>query len=462
MRAVLRELSFTLALLTSAWTLWLVVVGGIDTTLFGISITSNEPVRPFLLATLSLAGYIAAGPGAARAWAWFTAQANAARADWRAPFVLSALLASLVAWAGVAYGVSAVMGSDPYGYVSQADLWLHGRLKTDQPWVRDVPWPNARWTAAPLGYRPMEGENSTTIVPTYSIGLPLLMAAAKAVFGHGAVYWIVPLSGMVLVLATFGIGQRLGSTAVGLGAAWFIATSPLVLFMQTTAMSDVPAAAAWATAFYFALRRGVGAALAAGLACSVAIAIRPNLVLLAAPIGALTLAGGPRAAAAWIAGCVPGVAGVAWVNATLYGSPFTSGYGGLGDAFNPAFVGPNLKRYLTWLADAHTVLAIAGLAAAIVPIRRLWRFAGDRRPLYAGSAIVVLIVAQYLLYLVFDDWWFLRFWLPAFPFIAMGTAAILLAGTRLGRPWLAMFSVWLLVCLGLFNLRTANSRHWPW
>ena len=95
--------------------------------------------------------------------------------------------------------------------MSQADLWVERDLRIEQPWVADLPWPNANWTAAPLGYRPVEYEESLAIVPTYSPGLPLLMAGAKSVFGHGALFWIVPLSGAVLVLATYGIGRRLGA-----------------------------------------------------------------------------------------------------------------------------------------------------------------------------------------------------------------------------------------------------------
>ena len=41
----LRIPGLVLFLIFSIWMLWLVVVGGIDTTLFGVSITSNEPMR---------------------------------------------------------------------------------------------------------------------------------------------------------------------------------------------------------------------------------------------------------------------------------------------------------------------------------------------------------------------------------------------------------------------------------
>ena len=55
-----------------------------------------------------------------------------------------------------------------------------------------------------------------------------------------ALFWVVPVSGAVLVLATYGIGAGLVPALVGLVAAWFVATSPIVLFMLMPAISDVP------------------------------------------------------------------------------------------------------------------------------------------------------------------------------------------------------------------------------
>jgi hypothetical protein len=42
-------------------------------------------------------------------------------------------------------------------------------------------------------------------------------------------------------LVTFAIGRRLGSPAIGLAAAWLVATSPAFLAMLVSPMSDVPA-----------------------------------------------------------------------------------------------------------------------------------------------------------------------------------------------------------------------------
>ena len=79
------------------------------------------------------------------------------------------------------------------------------------------------------------------------------MAAAKAIAGHCAMFLVTPLSGALLVWITFAIGRRLDSDALGLAAAWLVATSPAVLAMLVSPMSDVPAAAFWAVAIYFTL-----------------------------------------------------------------------------------------------------------------------------------------------------------------------------------------------------------------
>ena len=459
MRRFLTVSSLGLALIGGVWTLWLSIIGGIDANVLGVSITSNEPVRPFLLTTISLLVFVGVGPGFGRAWSWLD-ETDAGIQPRRVVIgagILSTALAAVIAAIGLTYSTATIGGADSYGYVSQADLWLQGNLRVEQPWVAELPWPNARWTATPLGYRPVDAEAAGTIVPVFPPGLPLIMAAAKAIFGHDAVFWIVPLSAFVLIVATFAIGRRLGSSHAGLAGAWFVATSPIVLFMITAPMSDVPAAAAWTLAFYFGLRSGGPSALIAGLAGSAAIAIRPNLFMLAVPIGIMVaMRGRGRAALLGLGGMVPGVIGLAWLNTMLYGSAASLGYGSMDGAFAFDHVWPNVTRYVRWLAASHTWIAVARshcrgrAASAALAIRtrpdrpHLWCPVGR-----AGAGAV-------LLYLVFDAWWYLRFLLPAFPFIGLGVATVLLAGTRHRRPVLALLSVWIILTLGLYNLRTGS------
>lgn len=447
-----------IAVFGAVWASWLVLVGGIDARIFGVSITSNEPMRPFVLSTL--AGLL---------YAWLTGGFETLRARLHAirsrvdDRLAAGAIAGAVFLTGVLHASTTVIGADSYGYVSQADLWIAGDLRIEQPWVSELPWPDARWTATPLGYVPNGSADVEEILPLYPPGLPLMMAAAKAGFGQEALFWIVPLAGAVLVLATFGIGVRLGSSSVGLVGAWFAATSPIVLFMLMPAMSDIPAAAAWATAACFALRGGAPSSVAAGFASGIAILIRPNLALLAGPIGVIVLLASPTwrlrlaRGMAYTAGILPAIVFIGWLFNALYGSPFTSGYGDVGDAFEWSHVWPNARQYLTWLVDSQTWLGVVGLVAVIVPVRRFWSFVRDRRVMIPLIAVIALVVAQYLAYYVYDTWWFLRFFLPIWPYLGLGLAALTVAGMQHRRAFVAVASAWLVLALGLYNARTASK-----
>ena len=79
----------------------------------------------------------------------------------------------------IQYGAFVAGGGDSSGYVSQADLWLKGDLLVEpRPWSEMAEHPRSAWLFCPLGYRP--GPVRGTIVPTYSPGLPLMMAAFLA------------------------------------------------------------------------------------------------------------------------------------------------------------------------------------------------------------------------------------------------------------------------------------------
>ena len=107
----------------------------------------------------------------------------------------------------------------------------------------------------------------------------------KAIGGHAALFLVVPLTAALLIWCTFAIGRQLGSSSLGLGAAWLVATSPAFLTMIKEPMSDVPAAAFWALATWKVLDDSRFNTALAGLAAAIAILVRPNLVPLAAVLG---------------------------------------------------------------------------------------------------------------------------------------------------------------------------------
>jgi len=356
---------------------------------------------------------------------------------------------------GVVWNTRAAAGADAYGYVSQADLWRRGNLFIDQRFGADVPWPLARWTFTPLGYRPEP--DGFRIVPTYPPGLPMLMAAANTIAGQCAIFWIVPLAGGALTFATYWIGRRIGRPWVGLAAAWLVATSPAVLFMLMAPMSDVPAAAAWAMAVALVLSDTPLAALGSGIAVAVAILIRPNLVPLAAVLAIFSW----RSSRSWRsftmfgATASLGAIAVALINARLYGSPLASGYGDLSDAYSWSYIVPNLKRYGDWLVMAETPLTVAGLGCLFVPWRVLWPTPESRRAQWLLASIAAGVWMSYLIYVPWDAWWYLRFLLPAWPAMAIGAASLIAALYRVRSTAFRVAVAGLVIAIGIVSVRRA-------
>lgn len=387
---------------------------------------------------------------------------------WLVPSTFAVILAATTMGVGLRYASTVAGGSDSYGYISQADRWLEGGLIVDQSWVAPAPWPDARSSFAPLGWRPSNVER-WLVVPSYPPGLPLLMAAAKRAGGQEAVFWVVPLAGAVLVLATFGIGRRLASPAAGLIAAWLMAVSPLFLFMLVAPMSDVPAAAACAAAFYCLLDRRPGSAALAGIAAGLAIAIRPNLVVPVATLGVWYAVPLIRPStvdrrsaliqgAVFSTGTIAGAVLVGAFHYVLNGSPFISSYGPMPGAFLWEHVGPNVVRYPAWLVESETPLILAGVAALVVPLRQLWPSARERLAFVVAGLFALSLWAMYCLYLVFDAWWFARFLLPSWPFFMAGTGAVLAAvGRRGGRAVTAAVAMVVLL-VGAHQVREAVDR----
>lgn len=312
--------------------------------------------------------------------------------------------------------------SDQYGYVSQAALWSRGDLVVPQPLAAAAPWPNATWTFSPLGYRP--GQRPATIVPTYPPGLPLIMAGFITLVGPFGAFIVVPLLGVVAIVATFFLGRRIAGPAGGLLAAMLLSTSPIFLYQMREPMSDVPVTAWWLLATLLIATPGPARAFGGGLAVSAAIMTRPNLVPLAAVLGIFVLGYASARlrsrvvnAVAFASGVLPGCIALALVNRSLYGSAFESGYGSTAELFKLEYLGANLSNYPRWLVETETPLILLAVAAP-------WCI---RTPLtWLFIAISAALFASYAFYLPFDNWTYLRFLLPAISVLLILTAAVLL------------------------------------
>jgi hypothetical protein len=428
------------------WAALLLVTGGFEATAFGLTIRSHNLKRPAQagLVALALFVWVYGVKRLAREAVEAVRGVDRWRAERTVPERLIVLpLAAAVLIFGVGWGTGVAGGSDSYGYISQADLWLRGLPIIPQPWAAQPPWPDAERTFMPLGYQVMHGGGA--LVPGYAVGLPLIMAAIKAVAGHAAIFWIAPVAGAALVLVTYAMGRRLDSPRTGLIAAFLVATNATLLAEVTAPMSDVLAAASLSGSLCLLLRPSPRAVIAAGLAAALAVLVRPNVAPTAALMGLWIAARRPsgqpwrpiQLAHTTVFALVasPGFLVPAWANWRLFGSPFTSGYGTLESIYDWSNVLPNAQRYVALLVQSYTALALVGIPALIVPAPRLWPCVKDRTVLIVVALFVFSLLAQYLAYEPASGEGYLRFLLPCWPAVMVAAARVL---SLLSRPrWAA-------------------------
>jgi hypothetical protein len=413
------------AVLALAWSFLVFAIGGFDARIFGVTIRSHDVLRPFMLGAAALVVFLVVG-GLGRI---------------AVPQVLIAALAALVFIYGYGLATCAAAGADSYGYLSQARLWMDGLPLVSQSWAGEAPWPLAEWTFTPLGYRPVA---DGAIAPTYAVGLPLLMAAVNRAAGYGAVFLIVPAAGALLILITYALGRDLASPAAGLTAAFFTAINPTLLGEVTAPMSDVVLAASLLTGLWCLVRRPHPFIAGAGVACGVAVMVRPNLaptvLVLAVWVAARPWLGADvgwsasiRQAAIFLAMAAPGFLVPAWANWRFFGSPFESGYGSLSQLYDARRMPANLKAYVGHLFDIRAYLALVGLVALALPAPRLWPVAMRSRRV-AVWLLIVSVAGQYLAYEYAANAGYLRFFLPCLPLALIGLGRLLWFATRAGWP----------------------------
>jgi hypothetical protein len=234
-------------------------------------------------------------------------------------------------------------------------------------------------------------------------------------------------------------------------------------------MSDVPAAAAWAAAFYFLFGSTRRCAALAGVAAAIAVAIRPNLVF-GVPIMAAwhlrAMWGGNQRerrrvlgdGIVFCLGVLPGIVFIGVFNAVMNGSPLRSGYGQIDEYFGLTHFWPNAWSYLTWLVETQTPLVLVGIAALVSPVARMWPAAPDRRAVAIASAFSLAIWIFYGFYLRFEMWWALRLLLPFWPFLLLGFGAVVVSVIRDAPATRQIVTAALLVFLGAHTLHIAAER----
>jgi len=340
--------------------------------------------------------------------------------------------------------------------VHQASAWATGRLRAVEPLALEAPWPDAPLSFAPAGHIPSPTVRGA-IAPVCPAGLSLAMVPfvwAGEAGGAGGVFVVVPLFGVLLVWSTYLLGVRF-SAPVGLASALLLACSPAFLFQLMQPMSDVPAAALWVLAIATATSGKRRSPLLAGLGASAAIAVRPNLLPLGVVLGLFLLVRPERVwrerardAAMFAVASLPGCLLVAVVQQVFYGSPLRSGYGTLATLFAAEHIVPNAIRYATWMWQSHGFVSLLALAAPFV-------LPGWLTTLLL--AIVGVNIACYLPYAVFNDWWYLRFLLPAIAILLVMAIAVVDALLHQWRKPVWLAHVFAIVICVLF-IREARAR----
>jgi hypothetical protein len=403
----LRKALIVIGAAALAVAVWDVATGGFYYTIAGIRVSSREAYKPFRLGMLAIVAAI-----------WLR-DLHAAPGDtswerlpkWTAWITVAIALVSLVV--ALRFGIFAAGGSDSYGYVSQASLWVSGRLVTPDPLASLEPLLDH--AVAPLGYRlaPERG----ALIPTYPPGLPLAMAAALAIAGASAVYYVVPVMAALAIWLTYRVGARADRDVTGMVAAVLLAFSPIFMFQSLLPMSDVPVTAWWLLGWLLALSPTSLGAFGSGLAVSAAILTRPNLVPLAIVVTVLIALQAPRVRrlTLFAAASVPGCLIVAVLNRRFFGSPLSSGYGTFAQLYAWEHWQANVRNYGGWLLQLNSPFVLLTLLAPLAARVRYYALM---------LAFVAMLCLCYLWYIPFPTWPFLRFLLPALPFLLILSSAV--------------------------------------
>lgn len=261
------------------------------------------------------------------------------------------------------------------------------------------------------------------MAPEYPPGMGLMI---------GAVAWVLPLAqATVLVMGLHLLGAVVitwhAARVFGLPDAWawlaagILGLSSVFLFQTLQPQSD-GASVLWVTAavaFAWSSRERAWHVFVAGAAMAMAVLVRPANALGALPVLAC-LWGRPKALRNLLLTGLPAALWLLWFNFRHYGHPLHTGYGDVSDAWSASFIGPTLTSYAQWLPAMFTPVVVAALASPW-----LGSFLPRSRTVLGGWAASYFVF--YALYwCTYDNWYNMRFVLPAMP-------AVLVLGLHVTR-----------------------------
>jgi Dolichyl-phosphate-mannose-protein mannosyltransferase len=347
----------------------------------------------------------------------------------------SALLLVIVAAVLFQNRSHGIAGADRSGYMNVARMLAHGE--------RTLPLPTMCSTCEPYWFTPLgfvPSPDRRHMSSFYPAGLPLHLLITSAA---------TPICGVLLVFLTFLLGRRLHSDNAGLMAATFMALCAVFVFESLQVMSDVPAAMWSVAAMWAGLQPGRDGLkpgptwwhYLAGFCFGMAVLVRPtSLLLLPALVMSL---GGLKPALRFVLGGIPCAVFLGWYNLGAFGSVLSTGYAAAGatQEFAWEYFPARAAHYLKWTAVQFS---------AVTCIAALWGM--RRRPLLAVWLVPFFLF--YSFYFWYDEWWYTRFLLPAYPALAVaaGIAFAELKWRRVAMAAVIVVAAWQLRQIARFGV----------
>jgi hypothetical protein len=357
---------------------------------------------------------------------------------------LTVILVLMLAWYFVVlknHASYAVGGSDASGYANLARSLLTGRVKSEIRELDTFRLPeNFAPIFTPLAYTSL-GKNGTVtrmMSPFYPIGFPLHESIGALLAGWRLGPFLVsPLLGTLTCWLVFCIGLQFGlGRPLAAAGALVMAVNPSFTFLALQPMSDVTAAF-WSVVLIWAAlrsRENERWLFAAGAAFGVAFLVRPTNVVMLAPL-AFCVRWNVRRLGLFILGGSPLAAVFLTYNQLVFGHPLQTGYNliGLQGLFTLKGFSARFNGYLYWIAVTMSPLLLIGwLGVAFLRSVERWR----RALLIVWFGVFLIFYAGYD---VFDEWWYTRFLLPAYPALIIGALltaqAVGMYVQKLGRVW---------------------------
>jgi hypothetical protein len=316
-------------------------------------------------------------------------------------------------------------GPDSSGYLNEARLLLSGRISAPV----ESPDPSLVYLFTPYGFT--RGLTPGTMVPTYPVGTSLHLAAGAGVGGWRiAPFVVVPIAAIACLFLIVFIARRLGITrGWSIVAAVLLAGFPMFIAQSVQPVSDI-LATFWALAVIACALRSQEHwrwTLLCGIAFAMGVAVRPTNILIAIPL-LIAMRFQVRQLAIAAAAAVPFAIALIWYYDALYGSPFMTGYGGVGGILSFTAFPPCFSKQIRWLVGMATPLVLGGL---FVPMHRAL--------LLSWFGVFFLF---YTYYSFCPDHSSIRFLLPALPPLIIGFVSVL---SRIPR---AVAVVLVLIVLG--------------